>query len=364
MIAFWTVAALLSAAAAVLLLSRAARAGADGPPADPASTLYRRQLGEIGDLADRGLLGADERKAAEAEAGRRLLAASASAETAWSETSHRKALLLTAFAAPAVAMGLYVLLGAPGMADQPFAKRLKVWQGTPAELLPPAEIAALVGAQTRIDPSNVEGFRFLAIAQTAAGQPGEAVRALRRALKLAPERADLWEMLGVALVEQAQGDLTTDARAAFTQNLKLQPDAPTARFYLAQAKINDGRTAEGLAEWKALLADLPADNPNREPLAAAIAEAEGAPVAQAAQPAMPTLDDIRGMVAGLAARIDAQPDDPEGWVRLVRAYAVLGDTRARDTAFAKARARYEGKPEILQALDAAKAAPPMQGVGR
>jgi cytochrome c-type biogenesis protein CcmH len=68
---------------------------------------------------------------------------------------------------------------------------------------------------------------------------------------------------------------------------------------------------------------------------------------------------IRGMVDGLAARLKAQPDDPDGWVRLVRAYAVLGETAARDDALAQARARYANQPGELAALAAAAATPAM-----
>jgi len=46
---------------------------------------------------------------------------------------------------------------------------------------------------------------------------------------------------------------------------------------------------------------------------------------------------IRGMVAGLATRLEANPDDLEGWQRLARSYDVLGET---DKA-ADARARGE-----------------------
>ena len=66
------------------------------------------------------------------------------------------------------------------------------------------------------------------------------------------------------------------------------------------------------------------------------------------------------MVAGLAARLQANPEDPDGWVRLVRAYAVLGETAPRDAAYAKARARYAAKPAVLQALDDAARAEAMQ----
>ncbi|HRD29261.1 MAG TPA: c-type cytochrome biogenesis protein CcmI, partial [Caulobacter sp.] len=62
---------------------------------------------------------------------------------------------------------------------------------------------------------------------------------------------------------------------------------------------------------------------------------------------------IRGMVEGLAARLEKTPDDPQGWVRLVRAWSVLGETAKRDAALARARALYKGRPDILKALDEA-----------
>jgi cytochrome c-type biogenesis protein CcmH len=33
---------------------------------------------------------------------------------------------------------------------------------------------------------------------------------------------------------------------------------------------------------------------------------------------------IEGMVNGLAARLKRQPDDADGWIRLIRSYVVLG----------------------------------------
>ncbi len=45
---------------------------------------------------------------------------------------------------------------------------------------------------------------------------------------------------------------------------------------------------------------------------------------------------IEGMVAGLAARLEAAPDDPDGWRMLAQSYAAMG--RAADSAAAWARA--------------------------
>jgi len=362
MILFWALAGVLSAIAATFVLVRAAKAASLAEPMDATPILYRRQLAEIGDLAERGLLGEAEKKSAEAEAARRMLAAADGPAEAWTGgTASRSAILLAVIAAPALAFGLYLGLGSPGMADQPFAGRLKHWKAAnPASLTPP-EMAAVLGELTKARPTDPEGFRYLALAEGASQNPAGAVRALKKAVRIAPQRADLWEMLGEALIMQSGGEVTSDARAAFAEDLKLDPKAIAARFHLARARIEGGDKAGGLAEWRALLADLPADDQRHEALQTAIAEAEGAP----AQPAAPALSGdqltaVRGMVAGLAERLKTKPDDPEGWVRLVRAYAVLGETAKRETALREASVRYAKRPDILEQLAKAAGAEPMR----
>jgi cytochrome c-type biogenesis protein CcmH len=46
---------------------------------------------------------------------------------------------------------------------------------------------------------------------------------------------------------------------------------------------------------------------------------------------------ILEMVEGLEARLQAQPRDAEGWVRLMRSRTVLGDTAGASRAYAAAR---------------------------
>ena len=363
MIAFWVAAGILSAAAAILILFRAAQAARRAEPSDTTSVFYRRQLAEIGDLADRGLIGEDERKGAEAEAGRRMLAAADQPVEPWSMAPSRVPVLIAAVAAPALALGLYLAVGSPGMADQPFSGRVAKWLASDPSTLRPPEMAAVLSKLTKQRPNDPEGFRFLALAEGASNNPAGAVRALKHAVRIAPQRVDLWEMLGEAEVFQANGDLTDDARDAFARTLKLDPKNVAARFHLARARIKDGDKAGGLADWRALLADLPANDPRRADLMAAMAEAQGvAPPVPAAPQGLSgdQMTAVRGMVANLANRLAASPDDPAGWVQLVRAYAVLGDTARRDAALKTARARYAAKPDVLAELAKAAATEPMK----
>ena len=74
---------------------------------------------------------------------------------------------------------------------------------------------------------------------------------------------------------------------------------------------------------------------------------------------------IKGMIDGLAARLDSDPSDVEGWLRLIRAYKVQGDDAKASEAVAKASAANpEARPRIVQtaqqlgvALPPAQAAP-------
>jgi len=360
MFVFWAVVGVLTAAAAGLILFRAAGAAAQAQAADPAPVLYKRQLSEIDELAERGLMGDAERKAAHAEAARRLLAAADAPQQAWSaDPKARRGVLLAVAGAPAVALGLYLALGAPGFGDQPFAARLHKWRSSDLSTLTAPEIAAVLRQATSERPNEAEGFRLLGLAEGASQNPVAAVRALRRAAELAPGRADIWQMLGEAEVFEAQGKVDSDAQGAFTRLLALDPKNPTGRYFLAAAKADVGKTAEAAADLKSLLADLPADDAERRAaVEQALAKVEGKAAPVTADPQQLAM--IQGMVAGLAAKLDANPDDPEGWVKLVRAYAVLGDTAKRDAAYASARARYAQRPQVTQQLDEAARAEPMR----
>jgi len=357
MFLFWAVAGVLAAAAAGLILLRAAGAASQASAVDPAPFLYRRQLSEIDDLAERGLMGEAERKSAHAEAARRLLAATDAPPRAWSaDTRARGLVLLAVAAAPALALGLYLALGSPGAPDQPYAQRLAAWRNGDLMQLTPPEAAAVLRQVTGERPGDAEGYRLLGMVEAAAQNPIGAVRALRKAAALAPQRPEVWQMLGEAEIVAAGGKVDANAEAAFRKLLALQPGSPSARYFLAQAKADAGRKVEAVAELRALMADMPAADERRGAVEASIARIEGRPAAggDPQQLAM-----IRGMVASLAAKLQANPDDADGWVRLVRAYAVLGDTVKRDEAYAGARARYAGQPQVVQQLDEAARAEQM-----
>ena len=184
-------------------------------------------------------------------------------------------------------------------------------------------------------------------------------------------------MLGEALLAAGNdGQAAPDAQAAFVKALSIEPRNLPARYFLARMQITNGDRAAGEAAWQAIQAELPAGDPRLGMLRNDMAQAtgQGAP----AQGALAGVDSaaaaaaqagagqaggpdqaafIKGMVARLAAKLAAMPDDPDGWARLVRAYRVLGDQQAEHDALDRARKLFAGRPQDLSKVEA-EAAPP------
>src|SRR5580692_11434564 len=112
MIWLWIAAALVSAALATLVVQRAVSASRAQPSGNPALAVYRRQMAELDELAERGVLAEGERRSVRAETGRRLMAAAERWE-APTVNSRPLVILLAAAAVPLTAIVAYLVLGAP-----------------------------------------------------------------------------------------------------------------------------------------------------------------------------------------------------------------------------------------------------------
>jgi len=361
---FWIAAALLAAAAAAVVLWRAG--GRDAPMASPEAEIYRRHLAEQDDLRARGLLAENEWKAARAEAARRLLQAADGDEPPLSPPTRfeMRAVLAVVAAAAAVAIAAYLSVGSPGAPDHPYSQRLQAWRAADPATLDAPRAAAVLGSLAKERPNDPDVWSNLGLARAQAGDAIGAVRAFERALALRPNAAEDWTALGISLAELNGGKPGPDGLRAFQRALEIDPKAPGPRFYLGQAEIEAGRVAEGLALWRAAAASLAPADPRRQAIESDIRRVESGPLttpapspggAEAVASAAPEdqAEMIRGMVAGLAARLEQQPDDPQGWARLVRAYGVLGDTAARDAALGRARALFRDRPADLAVVEAA-----------
>ena len=347
--------------------------------------VYRDQLAEVDRDVERGVVNAEQAQAARTEIQRRMLTA-ADAESEFTGPATRLERWLRVGVAacvgvvvPAGALALYLVLGTPTLPGLPFASR----QADPAFQMTRMVDNLIAELKAKPEP---DGYATLAATLFTLKRYDEAAEAYRKAIELGAVDAEMLASMAESIVMVNDGSVVPEARQAFQHALTLDATDPRARFYLGLAKAQIGKYAEAVAIWRDLEKSSPAEAPWLGMLkehiaeyakmggfeAASIAPVPPAPMgaAQATGPnphaaagneaapagstGMPSgaaaeavlaqspedrARTIRSMVDGLAARLEQNPDDKEGWARLSRAYTVLGEPdKAR-----KAAERAEGR---------------------
>ncbi len=233
-------------------------------------------------------------------------------------------------------LGTYVMLGSPALA-------LRTLTGPSDNDI--RGLVAVLAQRVRQTPDNPRGWSLLGRGYLSLNDPSDAAAAFRRALMVTPpaQRGRLFSSYGEALTLQAGGAVPPEAVAAFTDALRLNPADRASRFYLGQLYAMRGDRARALEMWNRLLAETDTSSPLHNMLVDRIAMLSGQ---SGAAP------DVQAMVAGLAARLKAYPQDAQGWLRLMRAYSVLGDKTKARAALADARIALKSDAVSLKALDA------------
>jgi cytochrome c-type biogenesis protein CcmH len=277
---------------------------------------------------------------------------------------------IAAMLAVALAAGIitYRLMGA---ADQP------------PELTAPLDPLAELERRANAEPDNAGAWQELGFAYFELGRFAQAAEAYTRATEADPESAVLWSSLGEALVmASARDPMPPRAREAFRRAAALDPADPRARYFLAVEKDLGGDHEGAIGDWLALLADTPTGAPWEADLRrtieqvgaindiaveqriAATLEARPAapPPAIQAIPG-PTQEQLaaaaslrpaeqqemaEGMVARLAARLQSEPRDVDGWIMLMRSYKSLGRDTDASEALRQALAANPGQRGQLQ----------------
>jgi cytochrome c-type biogenesis protein CcmH len=269
-------------------------------------------------------------------------------------------------------------------------------QADPHQADPHVDIAEAVGklrAHLEAHPDDLNGWVLLARSELGLNRYADAADAYRHAVDLSGKRPEIVGDWGEAQVLAAGGVVTPAAKEAFETAQKDPESAARSRYYLALAEMQAGNAKGALQSWVDLEADSPDDAewlpllrrriaeaahsvgvdpatlktsagaprkpaPVTPPPAAAAEAPATAAAAAAGTPAsggMPSGADvaataratanaspeerqamITAMVERLAARLEKEPNDVDGWARLGRSYMVLNQPDKAEPAFAHA----------------------------
>src|SRR5690606_12071837 len=301
--------------------------------------VYRTQLSELDEELARGALDPAEAGAARLEIQRRLLRADQGGDGAAAGKAGTGIQIATAIVlmlVPLTAGSLYLVLGRPDAADIDTAAMQAQAEQAAQQRADAEQMIAQLRQRLEAQPDRVEGWFLLGRSLLMTDRPAEAVDAFDRVIALEPEQAEALAMRGEARMLAADGLVTAAAQQDFLAALEHDPAHPGARYYLGLARLQEGDVRGAYDDWHALAASAPADAPwldlvqgrLRElaprlgiPLAEAVPEPQAAagPSREQMEAAAQMSEEdraamVRGMVDRLAARLQENPDDAEGWL--------------------------------------------------
>lgn len=154
---------------------------------------------------------------------------------------------------------------------------------------------------------------------------------LENALSTDPMDHEAWIELATRLAQSGDNDASAKA---LTQGAAHFAAAP-----FVQKKFDEAARALGMDIFGSAAEEDRVANPSAEDIATISA------LPQADQDDM-----IAGMVAGLAAELEEEPDNPDKWIMLVRSYTVLGEREKAEAAYNAARAHFADDGPVLDML--------------
>ena len=354
----WVVLSVLTAGVVGLLLRGYRRGEADVAGAAKADVaVYADQLQQIDLDLSRGLLSAAEAESARAEVGRRLLSRAAVVDgpgnAAGRGTGSERILGAATIAIPVMALALYVSLGSPGLPNLPHEGRTR----EDAARNQVDAMVARVEERLRAAPEDGNGWDVIAPIYLRMERYGQAAEAFANANRLLGETPKRLAGFAQSEILANNGIVNANAKLAAERLLSAEPGRVDARMWLALANEQDGQFDKALSDYRGLLAAPQMSPAMKEAIEVRISAVEKLARGEAVPPPGPRLAPgtapggsveipsspadqqamIEGMVARLAARLQADGKDPAGWVQLMRSYSVLG--RKDDAAKALTDAR-------------------------
>lgn len=190
--------------------------------------------------------------------------------------------LIISVACLAVAIGGYLLVGSPGMGDQPMADRqagLMEKVRTDPQSLTPAETLSRLEATVKERPDDPQPHYFIGEILRAEGRTSDAARAYQSALRRDETFVPALLALADSLVDLSNGAVSPEATRLFAKAYELDETQVRAGMWAAMGAAQAGDQEKAEQAMRYIYSRLPEDDPRRErfaPMIEALGQAESA----------------------------------------------------------------------------------------
>lgn len=194
----------------------------------------------------------------------------------------RRTNLIISVACLAVAIGGYLLVGSPGMGDQPMADRqagLMEKVRTDPQSLTPAETLSRLEATVKERPDDPQPHYFIGEILRAEGRTSDAARAYQSALRRDETFVPAVLALADSLVDLNNGAVSPEATRLFAKAYELDETQVRAGMWAAMGAAQAGDQEKAEQAMRYIYSRLPEDDPRRErfaPMIEALGQAENA----------------------------------------------------------------------------------------
>jgi cytochrome c-type biogenesis protein CcmH len=252
-----------------------------------------------------------------------------------------------------------------------------------AMALPLDQLTAKLAMKLSRKPNDVAGWTLLGRSYVVTGNKEKAIEAFDKALALTPDDAVIPIFYGEALVEFANGKVTSDAKKLFLKAKNIESNHPGVLYNLALADLQKGNIQTAYDVWLKLAKEDTQDSSwsrkagEKLNIAAGKLGIEPPTLPKKLQPtrspqALPSalsVEDVQSankmpseerdqfidnMVQRLATRLEKEPNDLQGWLRLARSYSVLGENQKSISSYQQAMKLAPGDREIQEKLEEEK----------
>ncbi len=321
-------------------------------------TLYQARILEIEKDLELGRLDSVSAEAAKAEEARRLIKASEKDNSKLATSANNKFIMLAAIFLPLFSIPVYYGTGTPNV---DVAKQVIQQTATQSSITDLLEVAEKRLSQT---PDDTDGWKAIAPVYVRLGRFNDAENAYQNILRVEGRTPEFIIKLADVYIEEKQGQIDERAKALINEVLAGDKNHPIARFYSGIVELQKGNQAETLRIWQDMVDTANGDENWLPIIKGRIAELQN----PAETPVVPPLDEetlkaaqslspeersamIAQMVLNLSQKLDEQPDNKEGWERLIRSYIMLEKPDNARDAFIKASDQFKNDQTFVSFLE-------------